>query len=537
MTSKTKSWLSSRHAGALAHISSLPSDVGIGNLGQGTRDFVDFLAEAGFSHWQVCPVGPTGYGDSPYQSFSAFAGNPYFIDLQELADLDLIRRSEIRVLTELPVDRVDYGKLYDRFWQILAQAFERVEESAFQLEGSLSLLRFIDENEYWLDDYTTFMALKRRFGNRSWIEWPRQFRNPNSDINSLLSLEDRLEKSRQAFYQYVFYAQWERIKSYANAKGVQIIGDIPIYVALDSADAWKHRDVFLVDEEGRQDFVAGVPPDYFSETGQLWGNPLYNWDLLAKTGYDWWIRRIESGFQLFDILRFDHFRGFENYWVVPSDAPDASMGKWEEGPGIDFFQTIEDAIPEAKFIAEDLGYINREVFELRERTGYPGMKVMQFGYGHDDNNVNLPHFFVPNQVIYTGTHDNDTTQGWLESLEGEERQLVYDYFGLTGYPNADQIVVAALASVARLVIVPVQDLLHLPSQSRMNKPGQARGNWQWRLNGEQFNRLVEEVAPKFQALNHRYHRIDDHVQRDFSAPPLKVVDEAEGEEKLSGAAM
>ncbi len=537
MSLLSKSWLSCRQSGVLAHISSLPSETGIGNLGKGARDFIDFLAEAGFSYWQVCPVGPTGYGDSPYQSFSAFAGNPYFLDLRELVEHGLLLQGELDSLSRLPSDRVDYGRLYQEYWSVLAKAFNRFDPASFHLESSLSYQAFVDANEYWLDDYATFMALKRRFQFKPWVDWPETFCLPDTNLGALLSQKDFQEKSRHAFYQYLFFCQWHRLKSYANERGIEIVGDVPIYVALDSADAWKNRHVFRIDSKGRQKFVAGVPPDYFSETGQLWGNPLYDWELLAKNGYDWWVRRIKASFELFDVLRFDHFRGFENYWVVPADAPDASMGLWENGPGLDFFEAVEKSVPQAKFIAEDLGYINREVFELREQVGYPGMKVMQFGYGHDDNNVNLPHFFAQNQVVYTGTHDNDTTQGWLEGLAGESRQLVYDYFGLTGYPDAEQIVVAALASVARLVITPVQDLLNLPSQSRMNTPGATTGNWQWRLNGEQFNRLVEEVAPKFKVFHQRFHRMGDTSQRDFSAPPLKVLKESVCSEKLSGAAM
>ncbi|MBK1876697.1 4-alpha-glucanotransferase [Pelagicoccus mobilis] len=519
MSLDSPSWLKARQSGALIHVSSLPSDTGIGNLGEGARRFVDFLAAAGFSHWQVCPVGPTGYGDSPYQSFSAFAGNPYFIDLNELVEQELLTEEEISGLRELPTDRVDYGKIYYTLWGILAKAHRRFDPQTFALNGGQSFHEFYESQSYWLDPYTSFMALKARFGQRSWVEWPQEYRDPQKVAKIKLSPAELSERSRHAFYQYVFFHQWKRLKEYANAKGIEIVGDIPIYVALDSADVWSRRSNFLVHADGDLDSVAGVPPDYFSETGQLWGNPLYDWKHLEKNGYKWWIERIRSSLELFDVLRFDHFRGFADFWVVPSHAPDASEGAWELGPGIGLFYAIERAIPNAKFIAEDLGYINERVFNLRKETGYPGMKIMQFGYGHDDNNVNLPHFFEKNQVVYTGTHDNDTTQGWLDSLEGENRKCNFDYFNLHDNPTADRIVEAALASVARLVITPVQDLLGLGSSARMNCPGTSIGNWQWRLSPETFKHMTEDLPAHFRELNNRYHRIDDKVQRDYSAPP------------------
>ncbi len=519
MSYAAKSWLTTRQSGALLHVSSLPSETGIGNLGASAHRFVDFLAAAGFAYWQVCPVGPTGYGDSPYQSFSAFAGNPYFIDLAELVASDLLKQDEISDLQNLPSDHVDYGQLYHRFWDILAKAHSRFDPQTFSLPNGKSFHEFYETQAYWLDPYTTFMALKSRFGQRSWVEWPIAFRDP-SKIGSLkLSPSEISERSRHAFYQYIFFSQWSRLKRYANERGVQIVGDIPIYVALDSADVWSRRSNFRVKADGDLDAVAGVPPDYFSETGQLWGNPLYDWKHLEKNGYKWWIERIRSSLELFDVLRFDHFRGFADYWVVPSHAPDASQGSWELGPGIALFYAIEREIPNAKFIAEDLGYINDTVFKLRQETGYPGMKIMQFGYGHDDNNVNLPHFFERNQVVYTGTHDNDTTRSWLEGLKEENRQNVFNYFDLKDDPSAAHIIKAALASVAQLVITPVQDLLDLGNEARMNCPGTSIGNWQWRLDPQTFDKLVDETAAPLLALHKRYHRVDDTLQRDYSAPP------------------
>ncbi|MBC2606242.1 4-alpha-glucanotransferase [Pelagicoccus albus] len=526
MPQKTPSWLSRRQSGALLHVSSLPSETGIGNLGHGAKQFIDFLAESGFSYWQVCPVGPTGYGDSPYQSFSAFAGNPYFIDLQELVEHGLLKPEEIAPLQELPTDYVDYGKLYYSFWSILAKAHRRFDAETFKLPGGDSFTEFYEKQAYWLDPYTTFMALKGRFGHRSWTEWPLEFKDPDTLTKLQLEPVEQAERSRQAFYQFIFYSQWKALRAYANSKGIQLVGDIPIYVALDSADVWSRRANFRVNADGDLDSVAGVPPDYFSETGQLWGNPLYDWGHLQKNGYRWWIERIQSSLELFDVLRFDHFRGFADFWVVPSHAPDASEGAWEMGPGVSLFEAIEEAIPETKFIAEDLGYINENVFNLREETGYPGMKIMQFGYGHDDNNVNLPHFFAHNQVVYTGTHDNDTTQGWIEGLKGENREKVFDYFDLHEDPSASRIMKAALASVARLVITPVQDFLELESHARMNCPGTSIGNWQWRLSPASFEKLSTETASQLLSLHQRYHRIDDNLQRDYSAPPAESANTA-----------
>ena len=521
MASENQVWLNTRSSGVLAHISSLPGEFGIGNMGANALRFVDFLSESGFAFWQVCPVGPTGYGDSPYQSFSSFAGNPYFIDIGRLVEQDLLSESEVGPLTSLPTDRVDYGTLYQIFWNILTTAHERIDPKSYSLESHPPIHQFIEENAYWLDSYTTFMALKRKFDNKPWTEWPIEFINPNIEYGDFLNSWDQLEKSRHAFYQYLFYCRWNDLKNYANGKGIEIIGDMPIYVALDSADVWSNRDIFRVDEAGDQDYVAGVPPDYFSITGQLWGNPLYQWERISKNGYKWWIKRIQASLKLFDVLRLDHFRGFENYWAVPDNSPDASLGSWETGPGFEFFQTVMRVLPEARFIAEDLGYIDRDVFELRERTGFPGMKIMQFGFGHDENNVNLPHFFRPNQVAYTGTHDNDTTRGWLDSLEGETKDSVCEYFGIDDSSDPTPVIRAAFASVANLVIIPVQDLLGLSSIGRMNTPGTTTGNWNWRLSSDQFENLFKEIAPKYAALNQRYHRIENHRQHDFSEPPQK----------------
>ena len=517
-------WLARRQSGVLAHISSLPSATGIGNLGRSARRFVDFLSQAGFAYWQVCPVGPTGFGDSPYQSFSAFAGNPYFIDIQELLGAGLLIPSEADQLRRLPRDRVDYGGLYGKFWTVLESAHERFATRPAALNGSVSFPEFVEKNASWLDPYTTFMALKRRFAHVSWVEWPLEFRNAAATVTERLSSRDHIEKERHAFYQYMFFRQWDALKSYAAERGVQLIGDMPIYVALDSADVWSNRSIFRIQSDGTLAAVAGVPPDYFSDTGQMWGNPLYDWDELERTGFRWWIERIESSRNLFDVIRLDHFRGFQDFWVVPEQAADASHGHWEQGPGIAFFETIARAIAKPRLIAEDLGYINREVYDLKIKSGMPGMKILQFGFGHDDNHVNLPHFFCPHQVVYSGTHDNDTTQGWINNLEGDDRERVFEYFGLGDDARAGKLVEAAFASVARLAIAPAQDLLDLPSEARMNRPGSATGNWSWRLTDAQLTALHEKEVPRLRRLHERYHRLsDDKTQRDFSAPPAEAA--------------
>ncbi|MEM9159074.1 MAG: 4-alpha-glucanotransferase [Verrucomicrobiota bacterium] len=527
MQTVSTSWLKSRQSGVLLHLSSLPSQYGIGNMGTEAKHFIDYLAASGFAYWQICPAGPTGYGDSPYQTFSSFGGNPYFIDIDALIEEDLLKEEETILLKNLPKDRVDYGALYSCFFPVLDLAFERFKERSDLAEEFHS---FIEERAYWLLPYSTYMALKRRFYYRPWGEWPKPFRNGSDFDDSLLDARDRSEQRRQQFYQFIFFRQWDKLRSYAKEQGIQIIGDVPIYVALDSSDCWQAPEAFAIDDEGQPTHVAGVPPDYFSIDGQFWGNPLYNWKRMSRDGYSWWIARLAASFELYDAIRLDHFRGFDSYWEIPSDAADATEGRWRKGPGKALFDAIESAIPHAKFIAEDLGYINRDVFELRRQTGFPGMKIMQFGYGHDDNNVNLPHFFDANQVVYTGTHDNNSLRGWYETLDRQTRNLVNAYFKTNEKEACWSIIQAAFSSVARLCVVPAQDILNLPAASRMNTPGTADENWQWRLTHQQLETLASDYREPYLALNQLYNRIDDHAQRDFSAPPLVLVDNVQSQE-------
>lgn len=517
-------WLTTRTAGVLAHVTSLPGAYGIGNLGPGARAFVDFLAEARVRHWQICPIGPTGYGDSPYQLFSGNAGNPYFIDLGELQAAGLLDASDLDPLRELPADRVDYGRLYERFWPVLARAYDRFAASgaasgAARLGEGATWPEFRAAHAGWLEPFATFMALKAHRGGEAWTNWPDEYRRWSLTLRERLPERVRLEADRQAFYQYVFFGQWERLRRYARERGVGIIGDVPIFVALDSADTWQNRAVFRLDAHGQPLAVAGVPPDYFSAHGQLWGNPLYDWGYLAQTGFAWWIDRLRAAFELYDIIRLDHFRGFETFWEIPAGAPDARSGRWLKGPGRAFFQAVREALPQARIIAEDLGYIGPDVVALRRAAGLPGMKVLQFAYGHDANNVNLPHFYPPDSVAYTGTHDNLTTRGWLETLPPSYAAMVDDYYLLGGARSAWPVIRAALATPSRLAVIPMQDLLDLPASATLNRPGTNEGNWQWRFTAGELAGLAGEKVARLSHWIKLYDRTGDRPLRDYSEPP------------------
>ena len=513
-------WLTTRTAGVLAHVSSLPGGYGIGNLGPGARAFVDFLAEAGVRHWQICPIGPTGYGDSPYQLFSGRAGNPYFIDLGELVSSGLLREDEVAVLGALPTDRVDYGGLYENFWTVLARAYDRFAATAADtVAGYGSFRAFRCDHADWLEPFADFMALKVKFGGQAWIGWTEEFRQWSPALRSTLPGSVRGEADRHAFYQYVFFGQWTQLRRYAFGRDVGIIGDVPIFVAMDSADTWQNRSVFRLDVHGQPLAVAGVPPDYFSALGQLWGNPLYDWDHLARTDYSWWINRLRAAFELYDIIRLDHFRGFDTYWEIPAGAADARAGCWLKGPGLPFFQAVRAALPHARIIAEDLGYIGPEVVELRRAAGLPGMKVLQFAYGHDANNVNLPHFYPADSVAYTGTHDNLTTRGWLEGLATEYATQIDDYFQLRGKRSAWPMIRAVLATPSRLAVIPMQDLLDLPATATLNRPGTIEGNWQWRFTAAELGSLAGERSARFRHWIQLYDRSGTRLLRDYSEPP------------------
>jgi 4-alpha-glucanotransferase len=514
------SWLTTRSAGVLAHVSSLPGEYGIGNLGRGARGFVDFLAESGVRYWQICPIGPTGYGDSPYQLFSASAGNPYFIDLGELAAAGLLAEGELAPLRQTPATHVDYGWLYADFWRVLALAADRfLLSGADRLEGLGAFRSFRRAHAGWLEPFSDFMALKAHFGGWAWPAWPDEFARWTPRLHAALPDPVRVESERHAFYQYVFFGQWDRLRTYARERNVGIIGDVPIFVALDSADTWQNRAVFRLDAHGNPLAVAGVPPDYFSSLGQLWGNPLYDWDHLRKTGYAWWIARLRAAFELYDVIRLDHFRGFDTFWEIPAGAPDARTGRWRPGPGMEFFQAVKAALPDARIIAEDLGYIGPDVVKLRRAAGLPGMKIVQFAYGHDANNANLPHFYPPDSVAYTGTHDNLTARGWLESLKPPYAAKIAEYFQLNGSESAWPVIRAALATVSRLAVIPVQDLLDLPASATLNRPGTTEGNWQWRFTADELGSLRRDKTAILRHWIDLYDRTGDRPVKDYSEPP------------------
>lgn len=520
MNTQRKSWLKRRSSGVLAHVSSLPGAYGIGNLGDGARRFIDFLSGTGFAYWQICPVGPTGYGDSPYQSFSTFGGNPYFIELKPFVDAGILPAADVAPLQELGQSRVDFGALYERFWAVLAKLARDADRVIGLLGGREAWDAFNRDHAHWLRAYTLFMGLKAHHGGRPWYEWAPGFRNYSQLDPDALPVGVRHIAEEQALYQFIFFSQWNDLRRYAHERGIGIIGDIPIFVAHDSADVWQHPEVFRVDASGRLLVSAGVPPDYFSEAGQYWGNPLYDWEHLRQTGYAWWMQRLGGVLSLFDIVRLDHFRAFANFWEIPGGAPDARQGCWVPGPGMAFFSAVFREFPDARIIAEDLGYIDEAVFRLKEDVGLPGMKVLQFGFGHDANNVNLPHFHIPNSVVYTGTHDNDTTCGWRQRLASPMREQVDAYFACNGDETAWPLVRAALKSVSRLAVVPLQDLMDRDSSARMNTPGKVDGNWQWRFTMDELLHLEHSRGDALRELNRLAGRTGSHaMQTDYSEAP------------------
>ncbi|HKK18196.1 MAG TPA: 4-alpha-glucanotransferase [Opitutales bacterium] len=500
-------WLNERMAGVLLHPTSLPSDTGIGNVGTNAYRFVDFLAASSMKIWQICPLGPTGYGDSPYQCFSAFAGNPYFIDLEALIEADLLSEADVGPLRDLPDDHVDYGELYSVFWAILERAYDAFAESgADALLDYGSIKAFRKRESYWLEDYALFTALKTENDGACWLDWPENARDYAKARKRRKSKALKTAMELQVFYQYVFYAQLGKLRAYAGERGIEILGDLPIFVALDSADVWSHPGLFQLDDEQQPTAVAGVPPDYFSEDGQLWGNPLYDWKQHLATDFEWWVERIKSTLSFYDIIRIDHFRGFESYWSVPAGESTARKGKWIKSPGLALFQAIKKACPNARIVAEDLGVITPEVNALRKKTGLPGMAVLQFAFGGEDDNAYLPHNVRPNTVIYSGTHDNNTTIGWYASESEQVRDHVRRYLGVSGDDIAYDFLRAAVRSAANLAVVPLQDLMRLDESARLNKPGSAEGNWQWRYLPEQLENLKAEESAGLRDLLDKYGR-------------------------------
>ena len=469
-----------RSAGILLHPTSLPGRYGIGELGHPAERFVDFLADSGQSLWQILPLGPTGYGDSPYASFSAFAGNPLLINLDWLASEGDVDPGELSQPPPFPQDRVDFGPVISFKMPLLERAARRFRECT-SASRRADFERFCAENAHWLDDYALFRALKDAHGGAVWNtwEWELVSRQPEALAGARRRLDDALFAHR--YFQCQFFRQWETLRQYANSKGIGVIGDIPIFVAYDSVDVWAHPELFHLDEKLRSTKVAGVPPDYFSKTGQLWGNPLYRWDVMAQDGYAWWIARVRQALRTVDILRLDHFRGFAACWEVPAGEATAIKGKWVKGPRARFFSALREALGEPPIIAEDLGLITPDVKKLRDKFEFPGMNILQFAFPTDATHPYLPHNLRQNSVIYTGTHDNDTTLGWYSACGAEEKQKVDRYLGPVGEPIPWALIRMAYRSVADIAIVPLQDILGLGSEARMNAPGKFGNNWAWRF--------------------------------------------------------
>jgi 4-alpha-glucanotransferase len=503
-----------RASGILLHPTSLPGRFGIGDLGRAAYDFVDFLEETGQSLWQVLPLGPTGYGDSPYQCFSAFAGNPLLISLEALVDEDLLDAGDLTSAPEFSEDRVDYGPVIEYKNSMLAKAHGNFIQRGSD-EAKAGYFNFTEQTAWWLEDYAAFRSIKDGHGGQEWTKWDTHLRAREDNAMHFWRENHAVEISRHKFFQYVFFKQWLGLARYANDKGVKIVGDVPIFVAHDSADVWAHPGLFYLDEEGHPTKVAGVPPDYFSETGQLWGNPLYRWDLMKKDGYKWWISRVRSTLSAVDIVRLDHFRGFEKYWAVPGAEETAINGEWEKGPGASLFKAIKKALGDLPIIAEDLGVITPEVEALRDAFDFPGMRILQFAFGTDPQADEFkPYNFKPNSVVYTGTHDNDTTIGWFTS-EGagdstrtedevnEEREFVLKYLGSDGGEINWDFIRLALSSVSNTAIIPLQDVLGCGSEARMNTPARESGNWGWRYRAEQ---LTPEIRARLAELTDVYGR-------------------------------
>lgn len=487
-----------RKSGIIFPVFSLPSNYGIGTFGIEAYNFIDFLEKANQSYWQILPLGPTSYGDSPYQSFSTFAGNPYFIDLDLLTKDGLLKQKEIN-----PIDfgkdnkYIDYGKIYLSRYKVLKIAFNRFNKNSKEYE------EFKESNKFWIYDYALFMALKDYNGGKTWTSWNEDIRRREQEalIKYSTLLKDEIEF--QMFMQFKFYEQWNILRSYAKEKGIEIIGDIPIYVAEDSSDVWSNPKLFMLDKNLIPTKVAGCPPDAFSETGQLWGNPIYNWKAHKEEKFNWWIERVKSSLGLFDIVRIDHFRGFAGYWSIPYEDETAANGKWEVGPGIELFDAIKKELGDINVIAEDLGYITEDVKRLLDYCGFPSMKVLQFAFDPKGDSEYLPHNYNKNTVVYTGTHDNDTIKGWIKSLSESEKEFCMAYTGMKNEDDTWALVKTAIASTAETAIIQIQDILDIGSEGRINIPSTIGLNWRWRMDK---NHLTDGLANKLKSLSTLYRR-------------------------------
>lgn len=491
-----------RRNGMLLPIASLPSPYGIGGFSKEAYEFIDLLEETGQKLWQILPLGPTSYGDSPYQSFSTFAGNPYFIDLDTLAEKGWLTKEACEASDYGDNESyIDYGRIYNSRFVLLKQAFLNSD-----ILSDEKFTEFCKANQHWLPDYALYMALKNQNDGKSWIEWEEEIRLRKPEAVECYKKELEEECNFYEFLQYEFHEQWTKVKEYAHKKGIQIVGDVPIYVAFDSADTWANPELFQLDEKNLPLGVAGCPPDAFSATGQLWGNPLYNWEYHKKTGYDWWLKRIAYCFDLYDIVRIDHFRGFDEYYSIPYGDETAVNGHWEKGPGMDLFDTVQEKLGELDIIAEDLGFLTESVFQLLKDSGYPGMKVLQFAFDPSEDSDYLTYKYQRNCVVYTGTHDNDTTAGWFEKLSDGDREVALRYMNSFYTPKEEQhwdLIALAMRSTADTCIIPVQDFLGLGSEARINMPSTLGDNWKWRMTKGAFS---EELKEKIRRMTKLYGR-------------------------------
>ncbi len=495
--------LNERASGILLHPTSLPGKYGIGSLGQSAFDFIEFLVEAKQTYWQILPLGPTGYADSPYQCFSAHAGNPNLIDLDVLQKEGWLEKTDLEGFPSFPADKIDYEAIQNARLPLLRKAFSRFQQRADDLQ-KLAYRNFQKEQSKWLPDYALFRAIKENRGRKPWYSWeePLKKRDPDALKAMQNTLSEEIEFHK--FMQFLFLRQWLEVKQYARKNKIRIIGDIPLYVAHDSADAWSNPAIFEFDENLDPLRVGGVPPDYFSETGQLWGNPLFRWDVLKATDYRWWIDRIRTNLFLYDVIRIDHFRGFAAYWAVPYGEKTAIDGEWVTCPGKDFFEKLQAEFGELAIIAEDLGVITPDVEEIRDGFGLPGMKILQFAFDSSEANDYIPHNYTKNCVVYTGTHDNDTLAGWFAAAEKEDKLYVLDYLQCSEEEIHWSFIRLAMASVAYTAIFPMQDLLGLGSEARMNLPGTTQNNWQWRARAEYFS---DGLASRLADMTKLYGRI------------------------------
>lgn len=491
-----------RASGILLPVSSLPSEYGIGCFSKDAYDFINRLAEADQKYWQILPLGPTGYGDSPYQSFSTFAGNPYFIDPCTLTEEGLLEKEECDSFDFIShINYVEYDKIYNGRFSLLRMAYHRFLKNIPEAFDT-----FCAEQKYWLEDYCLFMAIKTSIDSASWMDWSEELRTRDKDTIARLKEQLADEINFFRFQQYKFFEQWRQLKNYANEKGIRIIGDVPIYVAKDSADAWCGPELFQFDEEGKPKAVAGCPPDAFSATGQLWGNPLYDWEYHEKTEYAWWIKRVRHCFALYDVVRIDHFRAFDAYYSIPAEDETAEFGHYEAGPGMKLFKRLKEVLGELDIIAEDLGFLTPSVYKLLEESGYPGMKVLQFAFDDSEDSEYLPHKYKENCVAYTGTHDNETSEGWYAGITEKERGFVNDYLG---YSEQDKecfsmrLVRAAMASRAKLCVIPFQDYLGLGNEARINHPSTVGANWKWRASKDAFTPELAAVIKRLTGLYDR----------------------------------